>query len=196
MTRFSAGLLLCFLLFTACRPESPVPKPRGYYRVDFPAHTYQTFDNPQYPYSFQYPAYAKIIRDTVYFDTKPENPYWINMDFPTLGGRLYISYKEINAQQPLEKLLDDSYKLSFFHEKKADYINTPSFATENHVYGMIYNVGGNAASTYQFYATDSVKHFIRGALYFDVTPNADSLKPVNDFLYKDIEHMIQTMKWR
>lgn len=195
MTRFSAGLILCFLFFTACRPDAFVPKPRGYYRVDFPKHEYQSFNKPEYPYSFEYPVYANIIRDTVYFDTKPENPYWINMDFPTLGGRLYISYKEINEKQPLAKLLEDSYQLSFFHDKKADFINTPSFQTENHVYGVIYNVGGNAASAYQFYATDSFKHFLRGALYFNVSPNADSLKPINEFLQKDIEHMLQTMKW-
>jgi hypothetical protein len=36
---------------------------------------------------------------------------------------------------------------------------------------------------------------MRGALYFDSTPNADSLRPVQDFLQKDIEHLINTFKW-
>lgn len=195
MTRYLAVIAVC-LLFAACRPETYTPKPRGYYRVVFPEHKYQAFNKPEYPYSFEYPVYANIEKDTVFFDTKPENPYWINMNIPSLGGSIYISYKEISAQQPLQKLLDDSYRMSFFHTKRADYINDPGFHNEaNHVYGIFYDVGGNAASAYQFYATDSVKHFLRGALYFDVTPNADSLRPINDFLKVDMEHMLETLKW-
>ena len=185
-----------FWVFASCRPDTYTPKPRGYYRIDYPEHKYQAFSNPEYPYSFEYPTYAKIERDTVFFDTKPENPYWINMLFPTLGGEIYISYKEITPKQPLQKLLEDSYELSFFHTKRADYINDPQFRNEaNHVYGIFYDVGGNAASSYQFYATDSVHHFLRGALYFNTTPNADSLRPVNEFLRKDMEHMLETLKW-
>ena len=58
-----------------------------------------------------------------------------------------------------------------------------------------FEVGGNAASALQFFATDSVHHFLRGALYFNVTPNADSLKPANQFLRADVEHLIKTLKW-
>jgi gliding motility-associated lipoprotein GldD len=86
--------------------------------------------------------------------------------------------------------------MSHYHTKKADYINEPEFHTANNVHGLFYDVGGNAASALQFYATDSHKHFLRGALYFDVTPNVDSLRPVNEFLRKDIEHFIQTLSWK
>jgi gliding motility-associated lipoprotein GldD len=85
--------------------------------------------------------------------------------------------------------------MSHYHTKRADYINEPEFHTANNVHGIYYDVGGNAASAFQFYATDSTKHFLRGALYFDTTPNVDSLKPVNQFLRADIEHLIQTLKW-
>ncbi|XZF15417.1 hypothetical protein ACTHGU_04705 [Chitinophagaceae bacterium MMS25-I14] len=181
----------------SCRPDTYVPKKRGYYKVEFPQHEYQRFDKPEYPYSFEYPVYAHVMKDTAAPDNKPENPYWINMDFPTLGGRIYFSYKTISEQEPLPKLLEESFKLSYFHNIRADYINTPGFRSSGHrVYGVIYEVGGNAASAYQFYATDSVKHFLRGALYFDVSPNVDSLKPVNEFLKKDIDHMLSTMEWR
>ena len=139
--------------------------------------------------------YASISKDTLFFDQKTENPWWINLNFDSLGGKIYISYKQISPSQTLEKLLEDSYKLSHYHTKKADYINEPEFHTANNVHGVFYDVGGNAASSFQFYATDSFHHFLRGALYFDVTPNVDSLKPVNQFLQKDIEHLIQTLKW-
>ena len=57
-------------------------------------------------------------------------------------------------------------------------------------------MGGNAATASQFYLTDSVHHFLRGALYFDAAPNEDSLKPVNDFLLEDVRHMINSFKWK
>jgi gliding motility-associated lipoprotein GldD len=101
----------------------------------------------------------------------------------------------IDQQNVLSKLLEDSYQMSHFHNKKADYIREPEFHTANNVHGLYYDVGGNAASAFQFYATDSVHHFLRGALYFDTTPNADSLKPVNEFLREDIMHIVNSLKW-
>lgn len=172
-----------------------MPKPRGYYQIDFPEHKYQTFQQSGYPYSFEYPVYANVTQDTTFFNEKTENPWWININFNMLGGMVYISYKTIDEKHTLAKLLEDSYQLSHYHTKKADYIEEPEFHTPHQVHGIFYNVGGNAASALQFYATDSHKHFIRGALYFDVTPNVDSLKPINNFIQKDIEYMIQTLKW-
>lgn len=195
MTRFLA-VIACFVVFVSCRPETYTPKPRGYYRISYPKHEYQSFNKPGFPYQFEYPVYANIQQDTGSANAKPENPYWINVNFPALGGSVYISYKQITPAQPLNKLLDDSYRMSFYHSKRADYINDPAFHNdEAHVHGVFYDVGGDAASSYQFYATDSVKHFLRGALYFDVTPNADSLRPINKFLRVDMEHMLQTLRW-
>lgn len=191
---FSVSLL--WLLFAACRPETYTPKPRGFARVDFPKRAYQSFNETGFPYSFEIPVYSNVEKDTVFLGKRPENPYWINILFPSLGGQIYISYKEITVKQPLSKLLQDSHEMSFtVHSKRADYIDENAFQNGRKVYGIIYDVGGNAASSYQFIATDSVKHFLRGALYFDVTPNADSLKPINEFLKKDLEHLLQTLTW-
>ncbi len=190
---FVAAFLALFM--TGCDEESYTPKQRGYYKIDFPERKYQVFNQPTYPYTFDYPVYADIVKDTLFFDQKTENPWWINIDFKSLGGKVYLSYKEINNKNLLNKLIEDSYHMSYFHTKKADYINEPEFHTANNVNGLFYEVGGNAASAFQFFATDSVKHFLRGALYFDVTPNADSLKPVNEFLIEDIRHIIKSLKW-
>jgi gliding motility-associated lipoprotein GldD len=195
MSRYFIAVLLCLLL-ASCRPETYTPKPQGYYKIELPKHAYQQFDDPRFPYTFMYPVYGRIVHDTSFFGKKPENPYWINVDFPSLGGTIYISYKEISATQTFSKLLEDAHKLSFFHTKKADYINEDNYHNNNGTGFVIFDVGGDAASAYQFIATDSTKHFIRGALYFDVSPNADSLKPVNDFLRKDITVMLSTLKWR
>lgn len=188
-------LIISTVFFTSCREEVFVPKPRGYFEITFPEKKYTKFEMPGYPYQFDYPVYSIIEKDTLFFDEKTENPWWINVNFTDLGGKVFISYKEISAQNSLDKLLEDSYQLSHYHTKKADYINEPVFHTANNVHGVFYNVGGNSASAFQFYATDSVKHFLRGALYFDVTPNADSLKPVNDFLIDDIQKLVKSIRW-
>jgi gliding motility-associated lipoprotein GldD len=195
MSRYVIAVILC-LLFASCRPDTYAPKPPGYYKIDLPKHDYQQFSDPRFPYTFVYPTYAHIVRDTSFFGKKPENPYWINIEFPSLGGTIYVSYKEISPKQTYAKLLEDAHNLSFFHTKKADYIDDYTFHNGNGVSGVFYNVGGDAASAYQFIATDSIKHFIRGALYFDVSPNADSLKPVNEFLKADIDTLLQSLKWQ
>ena len=191
-------ILLLLVVLGACKPETYTPKPRGYYKIDLPARNYRQFNDAGFPYSFEYPTYGNITNDTNFFGQRPENPYWINMDFADLGGRIYLSYKIISPSQPLSKLVEDAYTMTYkAHDKKADYIEPFVFHNNaGHVHGLLYNVGGNAASAYQFYATDSVKHFIRGALYFNATPNADSLKPVNEFLLTDIQHILQTLSWK
>jgi gliding motility-associated lipoprotein GldD len=190
-------VLFLTISISSCQPDDYIPKRRGFFSVDLPKeHQYQNFDKAGFPYAFEYPVYGTISSDSLFFDKKPENPYWINIDFPSIGGTIYISYKSINPGQSLEKLLEDAHFMSFYHTKKADYQNEYSFHNEHGVHGFVYEWGGDAASKYQFVATDSTKHFIRGALYFNTTPNADSLKPMNDFLRKDIDHMLQTLSWK
>jgi len=197
MLRFCAIILLSILI-SSCSPETYSPKQRGYYQLELPTtHAYKTFEYPGFPYSFEYPAYGTIIRDSSFFGEKPENPYWLYIDFPDYNARIYLSYKEMSAKYTLGKLLEDSHQLTYFHDKKADYIQDDKYYfPDTHVSAIFYTVGGNAASTYQFMATDSVKHFIRAGLYFNVSPNADSLKPVNDFFKVDMLHIIKTMQWK
>ena len=180
--------------FTSCNSVF-TPKPNGYFKIDFPQHQYKIFDQPGYPYSFQYPVYGNIVRDTSFFESKPENPYWINIDFPQFNARIYISYKEIGANS-FDKLKDDAYKMTFKHSYKATSIDDSLMKTPLGVTGIFFNVGGNAATAKQFFVSDSVKHFLRGALYFDTAPNADSLGIVNQFLQTDMMHLINTLQWK
>ncbi|MCK5170865.1 MAG: gliding motility lipoprotein GldD, partial [Bacteroidales bacterium] len=66
---------------------------------------------------------------------------------------------------------------------------------EKDVYGILYEIEGNAASSVQFFLTDSIKHYIRGALYFNVEPNKDSLAPVINFVKEDIKILIESFEW-
>ena len=188
--RFS---IVCLLL-VSCNGVY-TPKRRGYFKIDFPRHEYQTFDQQGFPYTFEYPVYAKIVRDSSFFDTVPENPYWINIDFPRFDARIYISYKAIGPNK-FDKLREDAFKMTFKHTSKASSIDQTVIQTPNGIGGIYFNVGGNAATANQFFLTDTTKHFLRGALYFDTTPNEDSLGIVNQFLEKDMQHLINTFKWK
>ncbi|THU37181.1 hypothetical protein FAM09_19720 [Niastella caeni] len=184
------------LLNSVIACNSPyTPKQTGYFKIDFPKHEYKLFDQPGYPYTFEYPVYSNIIKDSTFFEDKPENPYWINIDFPRFSGKIYISYKEIGKNE-LTKLVNDAYNMTYKHSTRATEIVDSTMRTPSGVSGVFFSVGGNAATAKQFFVTDSVKHFLRGALYFDASPNEDSLGVVNNFLQDDMKHLINTFRWK
>ncbi len=185
---------LSYTIFLSCN-STFVPKPRGYFNIPLPQHQYQVFNQPGFPYSFEIPVYAKVVQDTTFFDAKPENPWWINIDFPQFSSRIYISYKDL-ASNDFGKMVNDAFKMTYKHTTKATSINDSLMQTPNGLHGVFFSVGGNAATGKQFFLTDSIKHFLRGALYFDTTPNEDSLAPVSNFLQQDLQHLINTFKWK
>lgn len=179
---------LCLVL--SCG-QNYVPKPKGYPRIALPEKNYQVFDT-NYPYSFEFPQYAIIVADK---DTSSE-PYWIDVIYPRFRGQLHVSYKTISKN--LTQLTEDTRKFAMKHIPKASNIDEEPYVNESRrVFGIIYSIyGAGTASTYQFYLTDSSEHFLRGALYFNMAPNNDSLAPVIDFIKEDIKHMIYTFNWK
>ena len=212
--KFIGFFLMAVTALSSCNSPYTVGKKRGYFAIDFPDKQYQTFDQPGYPYTFEYPKYATIIKDSTYFDSKPENDYWINIDFPELHARIFLSYKIIGGKaiykvkQPnglykdsvginkFDLMVNDAFNLTNKNDVIATSIHDSLIHTPNNVTGIFFKVGGNAATAKQFFLSDTTRHFIRGALYFDATPNADSLGVVNNFLKKDLLHLIQTLRWR
>lgn len=202
---------LAFLLM-ACN-DTYTTKKRGYYRIDFPEKKYQPFNDAGFPYSFEYPVYGKILRDSTFFENNPDDKYWVNVDFPDFNARLFLSYKIIGGnsvykikgsdgqyrdsigRNDFDKLVNDAYNLTSKNEIIASSIRDSLFVTKNGVSGVLFKVGGNVATGRQFFLTDTTKNYLRGALYFNATPNADSTKPVQEFLQKDIEHLINSFKW-
>ncbi len=168
------------------------PKPRAYPRIALPEKGYQPFDK-DYPFLMEYPEYAAFVAD----ERETAEPYWGDIVFPDFSGRIHLSYKEINSRQELQYYLEDARTFVHRHIPKATAINEELFRNEEGgVYGMIYQIRGReAASPLQFYATDSLNHFLRGALYFDVRPNNDSLAPVIQFIEEDVRHLLNTMEW-
>ncbi len=209
---YSLFLISYSLFLTACN-STYTSKKKGYYKIDFPERKYISFNKEGFPYTFEYPAYATIIQDSSYFDSSPENPYWINIDFAGFNGRIFLSYKIVGGKamykikqadgtykdsigiNEFDRMVDDAFKLTHKNESVSGSIKDSLMQTPNGLTGVFFKVGGNAATAKQFFLSDTTKNFIRGALYFAATPNADSIKPVQDFIQKDIEHLINTFRW-
>ncbi|HRY31410.1 MAG TPA: gliding motility lipoprotein GldD [Bacteroidales bacterium] len=187
---FWAYCCISAVFFAAGCTSADMPKPWGYFRIDLPDKQYTGFDTT-YPYCFRYPAYARIMPKT---DSLAE-PYWINIQFPSFKGTIHLSYKPVRGNLP--EYLEDARAMVMKHIPKADAIGeTLINRPEDKVYGMVYDIrGSDAASPIQFFLTDSLRHFIRGALYFYVKPNNDSLSPVIAFLKQDIDTLVGSFHW-
>ena len=207
-------ILGCLLMLLMACNSNYTSRKKGYFKIDLPEHQYQVFNKQNFPYSFEYPVYATVIQDSTYFDSTPENNYWINLDFPAFNARLFMSYKIIGGLAPykikqadgsykdslgvnqFDLMVNDAFNLTNKNDVIASSIKDSLIRNPNGISGVFFKVGGNAATASQFFLSDTTKNFIRGALYFDATPNADSLRPVQEFLRKDLEHLISTFEFK
>ncbi|MBA7573927.1 hypothetical protein ES708_15728 [subsurface metagenome] len=183
---YSAVVLLCLY---AC--NAPVtPKPRGYLRIDFPDKEYKRFTS-NCNFSFEAPVYSEV--DLV--KLSHVEPCWYDIKFREYGATIHLTYKPLHKDK-LGTYSEDIRKIVYKHIVKADdIIELPINKPEIDVYGFLYDIKGNAASSVNFYITDSTTGFINGSLYFNVQPNIDSLAPAIDFFRQDIVHLINTFEW-
>ncbi|WP_284653745.1 gliding motility lipoprotein GldD [Flavobacterium terrisoli] len=179
------GFLMVMLLlsFTACK-DDVLPKPASQLRLDYPVAKYATFSN-HCPLTFD------INEDAI---IKEDKNCGFSIHYPKMKATIYLTYKTVNGD--VEKLLKDAQKLTYEHVIKADDIlEQPYLNPDKKVYGMFYQVSGNAATNAQFYATDSVKHFVTGSVYFYAKPNFDSIMPAADYIKNDMQQLLETIQW-
>jgi gliding motility-associated lipoprotein GldD len=190
---FRVCLACTLALFSVCLTgchKNYTPKPRSYFRIDFPEKKYVSYHSEGCPYSFEVPVYAKVVP----FEGRMAEPCWINIEFPGYKGVLHITYKTISNN--LSSYVEDIHTLAYKHSIKADdIIEKPFYYPERKVNGILYDIRGNTASSLSFFVTDSTRNFLSGALYFNVIPNKDSLAPVIQFFSADVQHLIETINW-
>lgn len=177
------------LFFSSCE-DNYVPKPRGYFRIDLPEKKYLQYSS-DCPFAFEYPDYARVVPYQGNRDLYCSS----NIEFYRFKGSLHLSYFKLNND--LTKHIEDSRTLVYKHTVRAEAIDEQVVSdVKDNKYGLVYNIAGNAASSIQFYLTDSANHFLRGALYFNVPPNSDSIAPVENFIKADIYHLLKTLQWK
>lgn len=179
-------LIFSFLLFSC---NDYTPKPKGYARIDRDKTKMKEFRHSGF--SFLYPDDVKI--EEVKKDVK--NEFWFNLSYPSYNAVVYCTYMSIDKNE-LSDVLEDSYQLAYSHALKADGIEQTVFTDSiGHKTGIIYDIKGAVAVPVQFYVTDSESRFLRGSLYFNDIVQPDSVAPVVSFLRKDIENIIESLKW-
>lgn len=196
-TRYAPILLLALLALASCGDgPSYTPKPRAFPKVEYPERGYQQFDKSYCNFTFEYPVYSEIERDTLFFDERPADPCWFDIFTPAFDSRIHCSYYPISRENTFDQLKNDAFELMEWHNKKANYIQEVPIKREGNVNGFAFVIEGPAASPFQFYLTDSTSHFLRGALYFNTQARPDSLKPIYEFVEEDILHLIETFRWK
>ena len=182
---------LLIILCVSCRSE-PTPKPRAFLRLDYPQPKYDKVVS-NLPFSFEKNELANNVTDIKV--ARDEKSISINVTYPSLKGTIYLTYKQV-TEETLQPYLIDAQNITQKHTQKADAITEQPYMDKiNRVYGMFYEIGGNAASQSQFYVTDSISHFVTGSLYFFAKPNYDSILPAAQYLKRDIQHLMETIKW-
>jgi len=187
---YLCGLCLIFFLSPGCGNDYS-PKPRGYFKIDLPEKNYQAYQS-DCPFTFDFPVYATIVTD----NARDAKPCWKDVVYSGLNGRIHLSYERITSRTHFNQLTEDAHTFVFKHTVKATAIDESIISIPGKkVYGILYTIDGNAASPVQFFLTDSTKNYLRGALYFNEQPRLDSIQPVLDFVKKDIDVMIRSLKW-
>jgi len=187
MLKKTTIIVILFTLFFAvfgCKKDV-LPKPSSYLRLDYPEAEYVDFKG-NCPFAFEMNSKAVI---------KADKDCGYSITYPKMKATIYLTYKPVNSN--IKKLLKDAQKLTYEHVIKADDIlEQPFINSDNKVYGMFYQVDGNAATNSQFYVTDSIKHFVTGSVYFYAKPNFDSIMPAASYIKNDMQRLMETMKWK
>lgn len=191
------GSLAAFtILLSSCGEPNHLPKPRMYPKIEFPDTKYILYHPDYCPFEFEFASYANLAKDTSFFGEKPEHECWFNLEIPVFNGALHCSYYPVNNAAELQKYIKDSYKMAREHQIKANYIDEMVIHKPNQISGILYNMEGPSASPFQFYLTDSSKHFFRGALYFNTPARPDSLQPIVEFVKRDVMQIINSFHWK
>jgi gliding motility-associated lipoprotein GldD len=179
-------LLVFGILFTiiSCK-DNAIPKPKAQLALEYPTAKYALL-NDGCSYQFYKNELAEV---------KKIGNCNLELHYPKMKATIYVNYSNVNNN--IDKLLQDAQNLTYKHAVKAnDIAEQPYVNTKDKVYGMFYQVGGNAATNAQFYITDSTKNFINASLYFYSKPNFDSILPAADYLKNDMKKIIETIKWQ
>lgn len=181
---------ICFFCLSCDRDY--LPKPLGYNRLELPVADYHSLPDTL-PYQFEYSKHAKLLDDSSAINER----YWIELYYPLLKSNIHITYKALHGNgKLLKEFLDDAYRLTSKHQIKAYAINEVITTTPSGKTAVIAELEGEVPSQFQFTITDSSRHFLRGALYFNTKVQNDSLAPAIEYMKKDIMHLINTLEWK
>lgn len=185
--KYFFGLILLFTIIS-CGEDYGL-KPVGHVRLEYPQPIYKQF-NSDCNYTFEFSNHSEAKQ-------KGKDSCWYVLYYPEMKANIYLTYFKINGKEDLANKIKDSEKLVHEQTVKASYISPREFIfDEKKVYGTLFELGGESAINMQFHATDSLQNLISGSVYFSTEPKYDSLQPAINYIKKDVEHLIETLKWK
>lgn len=185
-------VVLCSVV-AGCSDGEDTPKPKAYLRITLPEKRYRVCDTTGLPFTFECAQEAAVV-----WKKNTGRDKWIDIAYPSHNSIIFLSYRSIHSLQELKAETDTSYQFLTVHFKQSSGVDEKQYVnTAEEVYATTFHLKGkNVASTYQFWATDSSSHFLRGALYINCPPNNDSLAPLIEYLQSDVNRLIETLRWR
>ncbi len=152
-------LFLISILVLSCGQNPYLPKPKGYNRIDLPAHEYTALAD-SFPYQFEYSKHARILKDSSWITER----YWIDIFYPAMDANIQLTYKPIkNKAELMQEYFSDSYKLTSQHNVKAYAIDEKVLELPNGDFASFTELEGEVPTQLQFHVSDSTAHFLRGA---------------------------------
>lgn len=202
MKRGSIILFVLILFSLSCKDDKVyIPKPRMYPKVEYPEKSYQTLNILECPFEMDVPKYFKYVKDSTSvkkLQLKPSDvACWFDLYSEKMNSHLHLSYFDIAQSAGFDKLVADAFEMVDKHNIKANYRDEVKVNDKSRrLHGIIFEVDGPVATPLQFFLTDSTQHFLRGSLYFNSQVNPDSIAPVYAFLKEDVNHFLETFKWK
>jgi gliding motility-associated lipoprotein GldD len=188
--KFVLGLFL-LLLWGCHTEEDAIARPYAFHRIDLPEKVYERYQ-ADCPFTFEVLRGARVVQAQ-----GASNNCWLNVEYPQLNAKIHLTYGTFTSRDGLGKYINDAHRMTYKHTVKASSIEEIALSRpDQRVFGFYFRVGGNAASSSQFYLTDSSQHFLRGAVYFESEARADSLEPLINYMRADLEHLLETFRWQ
>ena len=187
MIKKSFTLLLITSILSSCS-DAPYLKPYGYPRLSLPKAGYEKWTNKCNVF-FKKPISTNI-------ETLKKDSCFFNISYPSLNAKVHCSYIPVNGN--LKEIIDQEYKLREKHNQFSTNVKEKVFHNEiKNVHALLFHISGTQAATpLQFFITDSINHFFRGTLYFNTSPNNDSLATAIDFVRTDIDTLVESFEWK
>ena len=191
--------ILCLLMaatFLHCGDGSDaVPKPHAYPRIEFPERNTIPFDLTDCPFTFDFPDYFEVRKETSFFDEPLDKVCWFDLVSDEFNAQIHCSYYQVGVEKSFDKLVSDAFNIANRINQRSNYMDELRLANAQGVSGLALEFTGPAASPMHFYLTDSTTHFFKASLYYDARVVPDSLRPVTDFIKYDIAGIINSFRW-
>ena len=183
------SIFAILLTVSSCTDTTLTPKPPTYLRLELPEPTYAKFsDSCSYTFNLSNLYKASNAPD------QSEGTCHKRIDLGPLNGTAYIRYWEMT--ETLAYYVNSANDEINKHKQKADdIINETILRPEDRVFGSFFELQGDVATPFQFYLTDSTSRFLYCEVLFNSSPNYDSLRPTLDYLKRDLDEFMNTLKW-